>query len=222
MNTSIYNSATFSLITQFLILVICSFGLTIKLHQKDIILNEMLLLETIVQVIEVLFYIFLIYYFSNIQNISIIRYYDWFITTPVMLFIIISFMEYKNSETKIKSIDVFNNHTQTIITIFILNAATLLFGVLGELKIISKYISFIMGSIFLCYIFYLIYIEFVKDILINKYVFWFNFIIWSFYGLSYILPYTYKNISYNILDIFSKNINGLLIAGYIMYIYNSI
>tara|TARA_Y100001958_G_C21043710_1_gene412421 strand:- start:24 stop:698 length:675 start_codon:yes stop_codon:yes gene_type:complete len=221
MNISIYNTAKFSLITQIAILIICSYGLLIELEDKDMVLNEMLLLESIVQFIELLFYILLIYYFVSLKNVSVLRYYDWFITTPIMLFTLIAFMEYKNKEDekKLTLMDIFNNNFYKIIVILILNALTLLFGVFGELKILSRNICFIIGSILFCYAFYLIYTEFVNDILINKYLFWFNFIIWSFYGIAYVFSYKYQNICYNILDIFSKNINGLLIFGYIMYIY---
>ena len=33
------------------------------------------------------------------------------------------------------------------------------------------------------------------------------------------MPFDNKNITYNILDVFSKNINGLMILGYIIFIY---
>ena len=36
--------------------------------------------------------------------------------------------------------------------------------------------------------------------------------IWSLYGVAAMLPSNYKNFSYNILDIFSKNFYGLYIA----------
>ena len=50
----------------------------------------------------------------------------------------------------------------------------------------------------------------------NKSVFWFFFLIWSLYGLAALLPYIYKNVMYNILDLFSKNLFGLILV-YIIY-----
>ena len=225
MAISIYNSARFSLIVQVLICVICSYGLTLKLQPKHLILNELLILETVVQTVELIFYVGLVYSFSKLKNnVSVLRYYDWFLTTPTMLFTIIAFMVYKNeknkeNETQYRSIiDIFNYNKDSIIKILLLNAATLSFGVLGEKKIMSRNNAFITGSIAFIYSFYLIYKNFVNDLLLNKQVFWFNFILWALYGVAYTFSYKNQNIAYNILDIFSKNLNGLLIFGYIYYL----
>ena len=99
MAVTIYNTAYFSLILQLVIGIICLYGITFKVSKKDLILNELLILETVVQFIELIFYILLIYYFSTIKiNLSVTRYFDWFITTPIMLFTIIGFMIYKNQQ----------------------------------------------------------------------------------------------------------------------------
>jgi hypothetical protein len=39
----------------------------------------------------------------------------------------------------------------------------------------------------------------------------FLFIVWLLYGIAYLFNYKYRNVSYNILDIFSKNFYGLYI-----------
>ena len=231
MDISIYNSARFSLIVQIIICVICSYGLTFKLKSEDMILNELLLLETVVQIIEFLFYILLVYRFSKLKSdVSVLRYYDWFLTTPTMLFTIIAFMVYtnqkneknqENEETEKEPLSVnkiFNEYRERIIKILLLNAAMLSFGVLGETNKMSRNNAFISGSIAFTYCFYLIYENFVNDLLLNKQVFWFNFIFWSLYGVAYTFSYRNQNISYNILDIFSKNLNGLLLFGYIYHL----
>ena len=218
MAISIYNSARFSLIVQIIICLICSYGLTFKLPAKDMILSELLILETVIQVIEFIFYVGLVYSFSKLKhNVSVLRYYDWFLTTPTMLFTIIAFMIYTNQENretekKNNSVqEIFNNYKDSIIKILLLNAATLSFGVLGEKNKISRSNAFLSGSIAFIYSFYLIYKNFVDDLLLNKQVFWFNFILWAMYGIAYTFSYKNQNIAYNILDIFSKNLNGLLI-----------
>ena len=79
MDISIYNSAIVSLIVQILIVILSLGGLIIKLKPNDLILKEILLLETVVQIIEFSFYIWLIKNFSKIKvNVSLIRYFDWF------------------------------------------------------------------------------------------------------------------------------------------------
>ena len=77
---------------------------------------------------------------------------------------------------------------------------------------------FFIGSLLFSRSFYLIYENYVNDLPINKNVFWFNFVIWAIYGIAYLFSYTKQNIAYNILDLFSKNINGLLIFAYIYFV----
>lgn len=229
MDKGIYTSALYSLIIQFIIGIVCVSGLFIELNKEDRVLNEILLLESIVQFIEFSFYVWLVFNFSNITtNVTLIRYFDWFITTPTMLFSIISFMIYYGN--KINNISnefltlssIYNSHTSIINNVIVLNAIMLVTGFLGELGKIGKSIGFIMGTICLSVSYYLIYSNFVNDIFINKTVFWFNFIIWSLYGIAYLMSYTNKNTFYNILDIFSKNINGLMIFALILYTKYSI
>ena len=160
MAVTIYNTAYFSLILQLVIGIICLYGITFKVSKKDLILNELLILETVVQFIELVFYILLIYYFSTIKiNLSVTRYFDWFITTPIMLFTIIGFMIYKNQQhlletesrllisgnTQTKNLtlkNILNDNFDVIFQILLLNALTLVFGLLGELKKMNRNVSF--------------------------------------------------------------------------------
>ena len=104
MNPSIYTSAYYSLVIQFIIAIICLLGTFIKLDVPDKILHEVLVLETVVQFIEFSFYVWLIYNFNNIKiDISVVRYYDWFLTTPTMLFALICFMVYFHEKTEFNS-----------------------------------------------------------------------------------------------------------------------
>jgi hypothetical protein len=226
MDISVYNTAIFSLIVQILIVILSIGGFFIKLKPKDLILKEILFIETIVQVIEFSFYIWLITNFSKIKvNVSLIRYFDWFITTPTMLFSLICFCIYQKyeksnistSDLSLKSI--FFDNISIIIPVLFFNAIMLISGLLGELKIVSKTLSTVVGFFALIYYFYLIYSNFIDNIDINKFLFWFNFILWSLYGVAYLFSFKYKNIFYNILDIFSKNLNGLFILSFIIYTY---
>ena len=226
MNQNIYTSAYYSLLVQFIIAVFCLSGTFFKLNTDDKILNEILVLETIVQFIEFFFYIWLVFNFSNIKiDVSLIRYLDWFITTPTMLFSLICFMVYYNNKTQnisttsLSMREIYNNNSSIINNILLLNAIMLIFGLLGELKTIGKHIGFFIGTICLSLSFYLIYSHFVNNQLLNQILFWFNFILWSIYGFAYLMSFDNKNITYNILDVFSKNINGLMILGYIIFIY---
>jgi|UniRef100_A0A6C0CLM4 hypothetical protein len=223
MDILIYNSALSSLLVQFIIGIFSLYGLTISLDKDKQILNEILLLETVVQIVEFSFYVWLVFNFSNIKvNISLIRYFDWFITTPTMLFSTICFFIYQTDKPEILTLrSIFYDNINVILPIFAFNAFMLILGFLGELKLIKKYLATIFGFFGLIGAFYLIYRNFVGEKLINNYLFWFNFILWSLYGLAYMLSFKNKNIFYNILDVFSKNINGLFILAYILYVkYN--
>jgi len=125
MNQNIYTSAYYSLLVQFIIAVFCLSGTFFKLNTDDKILNEILVLETIVQFIEFFFYIWLVFNFSNIKiDVSLIRYLDWFITTPTMLFSLICFMVYYNkktqniSTTSLSMREIYNNNSSIINKIY--------------------------------------------------------------------------------------------------------
>lgn len=225
MDKYVYKTAIFSLIVQLLIGLVSVYVLFIKLKPEFKILNEILWLETIVQFIEALFYIILVFFLANKSiNVSQIRYFDWFITTPTMLVSLIAFFIFKTqSEQKIDTselniTDILLSNKWIIGQILFFNAFMLISGYLGEIKKISINNAFWFGTLFLIYSFYLIYDNFVGNNLINNYLYIFNFTLWTLYGIAYLLPYNMKNISYNFLDIFSKNINGLLISLYILYL----
>lgn len=223
MDISIYKSALTSLIIQLIIGLLSLYGLSIKLNDDQIILNQILLLETIVQFIEFSFYIWLVFNFSKIKvNVSLIRYLDWFITTPTMLFSIIGFFIYQNVKPESLSLkNIFYDNINILTWIFGLNAFMLILGFLGEIKLIKKYLATILGFFGLIGAYYLIYTNFVGDNLMNNFLFWFNFILWSLYGIAYMFSFKNKNIFYNILDVFAKNINALFILAYILYVkYN--
>lgn len=218
-NKSIYHSALASLYAQIFIGLVCLFGFFIVLEPKDEILYSLLTMETIVQIIELCFYIWLIQHITSINyDMTYIRYFDWFITTPTMLISLVVFMIYMTSETKVNFVNVMSENYETIFFICLFNALMLFVGLLGELKKIPLIPSFVYGMIFLCAAYYTMYINYVDGNTKNLWLLVITFIVWSLYGIAFLLPYENKNIMYNILDIFSKNINGLLLVSYMAYV----
>ena len=59
MKYQIYYTANVSLFFQIFIALVCLYGLQIKLSPEDYLLKEVLLMETIVQIIEICFYLWL-------------------------------------------------------------------------------------------------------------------------------------------------------------------
>jgi hypothetical protein len=93
----------------------------------------------------------------------------------------------------------------------------LFFGYLAEIGILRPLTSAILGFIPFCMFFYLIYETYAKYTSIGRITFYYFITIWSLYGFSSILKYKYKNIAYNILDLFSKNFFGIFLASVLLY-----
>jgi len=90
----------------------------------------------------------------------------------------------------------------------------LLFGYLGEIKKMHKYLSLVLGFIFFIITFYFIYDKYVSPQ--TLWLFIAITFIWFLYGIAFILSYSKKNTMYNILDIFSKNVYSFFIVFKIM------
>ena len=135
-NLNIYTSLITSVIIQLVTGIIEIIALFIKVPSKFLFLQQMMLLEVFVQFIEGSFYIYWLYNFNNILNITPKRYFDWVITTPTMLVNLIFyliFLQYKDNNTsdKLNFFKLFKQEFYTIITILLLNWLMLLFGYLG-------------------------------------------------------------------------------------------
>lgn len=205
-------SAYVSLFIQFITGVISVYGIFIPLPFKDIILRDILILETIVQLIEFIFYAWLVVSFYKIKyEVTYVRYFDWFWTTPVMLLSTIYFFEYvTKGSTSILEITL--KDFSYLAWIVLSNFLMLLFGFLGETRKLYKPISLIGGFLFFMITFYLIYTKYVGDSFMNQLLFFCIFFIWALYGVAFMLSYKNKNTMYNILDIFSKNVYSFFIV----------
>jgi bacteriorhodopsin len=212
-------SAYGSLGLQFITGLVETSGLYAKIPEKDKILQDILTMELIVQAIEFIFYLYLVYKIVNgdiTKDITSHRYLDWFITTPTMLVSFILFFKYlKNPERNIRFFESFNEERTNIIKIVIGNALMLLLGLLAETSVINNYVGITLGFLPFAYIFKILYSEYAKHTVLATQLFYAFFAIWGFYGVGAVLPFEQKNIAYNILDLFSKNFYGLFLYFYI-------
>ncbi len=181
--------------------------------QKYLPLKYILTIETAVNIIASFAYSYLLILIKNpnFTNITIFRYLDWFITTPLLLISFILYLQYLKTQKDEK------NNTSTIeidyyklFIIIILNISMLIFGFLGETGKINHTIGCLLGFIPFIAMFYLIW-KWYGDFNSNKNIFTIFVIIWSLYGVVYFLPNIPKNISYNMLDIIAKVGFGVLI-----------
>ena len=219
-NNNLLQSAKISLAMQLVIGIVGIHGIFIALPEKDKILTDIMILETTVQFIEMMFYIWLVFYLSRLNfDVTYVRYFDWFLSTPIMLISTTFFMRYLaskplNQTTTIKNI--MKTNWVELLKIGVSNVFMLLFGFLAEINIITRTNGFIFGTLAFLYTFYVIYSEFVDNNNTNKTLFYTMFTIWSLYGVAYLFPYITKNTMYNYLDVLSKNFYGLFIYYFIV------
>ena len=140
-----------SLIIQFITFIITLLGIFIKIKSKDNILIDILSIETIVQFIEFIFYSYLLIYLPTLNNniIASQRYIDWVITTPIMLYSTVLFMEYCNNPSKLITIKSVNKkYSKEIAIILFYNFLMLFFGYMVETNKLDMKIGICLGFIF--------------------------------------------------------------------------
>jgi bacteriorhodopsin len=190
-------------------------GLTIPLEPKDEVLRQVLGLELIVQAIEFIFYLGFASTL-NLNSLTQARYYDWFLSTPIMLFTIslyffyVNFIEEHDDKT-IGLVDFAKNNSKQIFGFVLLNFLMLLFGFLGERGIMNKMLAFVLGTGALVGSFGIIYENYAKYSEKTRNIFWIMFGLWSLYGIAFLMPQVAKNLGYTTLDIFAKNFFGLFL-----------
>ena len=199
------------------------------------LLRDLLFVEFCVQIVEGIFYIWLVLNFNKIKNITPNRYFDWSITTPTMLLTYCVYLIYLKNTSNDKSkknenqctdvsckgmYEIVLENWKVLLPIILLNLVMLIFGYLGEMNIISVIKANLLGFIPFFIYFSMIYNNFAKDFTIGKYTFAVFFGLWLLYGVAAFLPYTQKNISFNILDLFAKNFFGVFIGTLILYKLN--
>jgi len=220
MNTkySFYATLILSVIVQLTTGMLEVGTLFIKVESPYRIIRQLLVLELIVQIIEGSFYLWLFYNFNEVSNVTPKRYLDWSITTPTMLITLIVYLIYlkyreeKSDTTKLELFTLLLENSTTVSYVMYLNWLMLIFGYLGETKIINTFTGVILGFVpFLLY-YYIIYVKYAVQSNTGLKIFWYFFFIWSLYGVVAVLPYYIKNTLYNILDLFSKNFFGLFLS----------
>jgi len=214
-----YNTLIISIIVQIITGIIEVFSVFIKVPPPYMIVRQLLIMELAVQMVEGLFYIWLAYNIATVANVTPKRYLDWAITTPTMLitliiyFIYLKHKEINNAEQEqLHLLQIIRDNFVNISYVVILNWLMLLFGYLGEMKIISTTLGVSLGFIPFFIYFYIIYNNYVIENNSAHGIFWYFFIFWSLYGVAAILPYYVKNSFYNILDLFAKNFFGLFLS----------
>lgn len=181
------------------------------LRTSDPMVRHILNLETCISIVAAYFYsVFL----EKIKGpytwpeITKIRYLDWSITTPIMLLALCLAMVY-NGGTQL--------HLSLILTVVCLNYLMLGVGYLGETQRLPRIEASVIGFIPFFFMFWLIY-GLVGKSVANKILFWLYFVVWSMYGVVYLLDEETKQILNNLLDLISKCFIGLGLWAYYTHI----
>jgi hypothetical protein len=240
LKTSVYSS----LFVQFITGIIDIYFFLIPVAGEVAIVKKMLGLELFVQLIEGAFYVWFASIFSFVKNVTPNRYYDWAITTPTMLFTFCLYLDYLgerektkknrepfaepennstcNKKPSVKNItlsEYFKKNWGILLPIFFLNWMMLIFGYLGESGDLDTKTSVLCGFLPFITYFVIIYEKFAKySSFYGKILYWCFFAIWALYGVAALGSYYWKNIAYNILDLFAKNFFGIVLA-YTLYIH---
>lgn len=212
-------SVLLSLLVQITTGLLQLYGLFLNLPEEHHILNSILATETIVQFVEAAFYTWLVYGLYKMKDVTSTRYYDWVITTPMMLLATIVYFKYLESSEVFTFTEFIFENMYNIGLIFAYNWLMLLCGFLGETKKINMHLGIFVGFIFFGLLFKNIYENYTTtEGAMHLYTF--LIIVWSLYGVAAMMSTNLKNLMYNILDIISKNFYGLFIFYKVLQVAN--
>jgi len=213
MSSNVILTGKVSLGIQFAVGVADVYALTLP-RTQEVLLRDLLKLELAVQSVEFVFYVWMIRSWGTqgLKSITRMRYYDWMLTTPTMLITLMAFLGGSETQTLESFIQ---EHREFIPQVLVLNWMMLALGLAGETGQLSQHVSVVLGFVPFVVYFWMIYNRFIRDRSIDRlkvqlYVYF--FVIWSLYGIFALLPDSPKNIGYNILDLFSKNLLGVLLS----------
>jgi len=213
---SVQKTTDISIYIQIVSLIASSLGILYKLPQEHLIIRDLLIMETTVQLIELGFYLALLKKMSEtVIGMAKTRYYDWFITTPTMLLTIIVYFEYlyrlETNGVPFRITDFIRENQRNIIFITISNFLMLMSGYLYEICKLDKKRATILGYIYFLLTFGFIYNNYAQKSKLGKQFFRILFVIWGTYGIGFLLSDVAKNNVINFLDLFAKNFFGIFL-----------
>lgn len=134
----------------------------------------------------------------KLEEFTEIRYLDWMITTPLIILALLLF--YNQDPSTISAISFF--------LIAILNWGMLGAGYMGEKGSVKREVGGAVGFAFFAAVLIMIFLYCIpKGSNLSAFIAF--AVLWTGYGVAYYLDEETKNISYNILDVFSKALFGV-------------
>lgn len=170
-------------------------------------------LETCISIVAAFFYSLFVDKISKVQpgeklpfeDLLGIRYNDWVITTPLMLLVLGIVLSTENKRVL---------HFWVFIVIVMLDLGMLASGYFGEMKILDKRAAVIIGFVFFFALFGFIWTQFIhgtKSSFAANLMFFIFVVVWSIYGIVYMLDEDTRNTCYNVLDVIAKCFVGIFL-----------
>ena len=188
------------------------------IRTKDIKVRNILNLETCISVVAAFFYSKFVEKLekdpeTDYEKINKMRYTDWAITTPIMLLVLVLAFLYNTKQGSLA--------ISQYVIILLLNYGMLGLGYMGEIGVMSKLVANGFGFAFFAGLFGYLYNNFVAKQynFDNILLFMVFFILWALYGVVYFFDEVNKNVSFNILDLFSKCFVGIFFWAYFTKIF---
>jgi hypothetical protein len=142
----------------------------------------------------------------DLKYIDKLRYKGWSFSTPLMMSVLCLVL---SASTNIPLT------FKTLASVIGLDYLMLIFGYLGELGTIDRIAATVLGFIPFFAMFYIIFKTFInKYNLFNYIVFFVYLILWSGYGIAYLLDEYTKNLITNFLDVTAKGVFAVGISTY--------
>lgn len=207
-------------ITYILLLTTATITFIEAMRTKSPVVRHVLNLETCISIVAGYFYSVFIGKLDEYDNksqavdwqdITLTRYIDWSITTPLMLLALCIVLS-----NEIRTII----HLPVMIGVVALNYAMLYIGYLGETGQLERNIAAFAGFVPFILMFGIIYWKYVapKYDLANRVLFFIYLLIWSLYGLVYLLDVATKNMAMNTLDLTAKCLIGVGLWVYYVHV----
>jgi bacteriorhodopsin len=133
-----------------------------------------------------------------------LRYLDWILTTPLMLIVLIFLYPVD---------DHFKHNPAPVMIVCLMTVLMVIIGwMFSQCTLGWKIGSTGFGFFILIAIFLFIYKFTGVSTAHSQTAFWYTVVIWSLYGIVYLMPFVVRNTSYNLLDILAKPVFGILLV----------
>jgi bacteriorhodopsin len=176
---------------------------------KSILLRDLLILEGSVQLVELIFYVYIVMTLNShtsLKSMASKRYMDWVVTTPVMLITLAAYFTGKFD----KSFGTFwKENAQRLVSMMAANELMMAFGLMGELGLLPMGLATLAGFLAFALAFRILYSFTTPS---SRAIFWVVTVVWTIYGIAYMFPPVVKNTTYNFLDLVAKNFFGVYLS----------